>query len=78
MTRYPDWIEDARNSGNYYVDKIDVRIIMRLYDRIKKLEEQSDELKLRMEVALGSTKANNSWTRLMEEWIKTLKEKHGA
>ena len=37
MGKYPEWIEEARK-GNYYADKIDVRPIMRLYERIAELE----------------------------------------
>ena len=40
--------------------------------RIKELDETEDELKLRMEVAVGSTTRHNGWTRLISAWIKRL------
>ena len=44
---------------------------------IEELEAQLADIKLRMEVALGSTNKNNEWTMLLRVWIQALENDDG-
>lgn len=45
-----------------------------VYDRMVAAETKLGGLKLRMQVALGSTNRSNEWTKLIDGWVYYIRE----
>jgi len=76
LNRKLDWAIQKLNTAGFeedselYYNIADV--VTKAKRRIKELDETEDELKLRMQVAVGSTTRRNEWTQVISAWIKRL------